>query len=170
MPAEPHYPFPCLFVRREGGVRVRRERRRRKSRCDAAHVARRSLKPRCDTVHQGCAATASTSPAFVVARSAKHAIMPLQRQLPLHKYLVAPTFDGCTEIFLQSQRGIDARDLFFPRRFLLAPSAQTTWCDSGEMPQAGGFTPSPGLVGVADGLVVNPHPPARVISQLVTSS
>jgi hypothetical protein len=34
---------------------------------------------------------ASTSPAFVVARSAKHAIMPLQRQLPLHKYLVAPS-------------------------------------------------------------------------------
>ena len=85
----PTIPFR-LFVSREGGVRVRRERRRRKSRCDAAHVARRSLKPRCDTVHQGCAATASTSPAFVVARSAKHAIMPLQRQLPLHKYLVAP--------------------------------------------------------------------------------
>ena len=57
-----------LFVRREGGVRVRRERRRRQSRCDAAHVARRlvlrsawreggSLRPTCDTAHQGCVAT-----------------------------------------------------------------------------------------------------------------
>ena len=46
-----------LFVRRGGGVRVRRERRRRKSRCDAAHVARRSLGPRCGTAHHGCAAT-----------------------------------------------------------------------------------------------------------------
>jgi len=46
-----------VLVRRGGGVRVRRERRRRKSRCDAAHVARRSLRPRCGTAHQGCAAT-----------------------------------------------------------------------------------------------------------------
>ena len=46
-----------VLVRRGGGVRVRRERRRRKSRCDAAHVARRSLRPRCGTAHQGCEAT-----------------------------------------------------------------------------------------------------------------
>ena len=57
MPTEANYPFSCLFVRREGGVRVRRERRRRQSRCDVSHVVRRSLRPPCDTAHQGCAAT-----------------------------------------------------------------------------------------------------------------
>ena len=33
---------------------------------------------------------ASTPPEFVVARSAKHAGISLRRQLPLHKYFVAP--------------------------------------------------------------------------------
>ena len=50
------------------------------------------------------------------------------------------------------------------------PPAQTTLGDFGEMTRAGGFTSSPGLVGVADGLVVNPHPPARVISQLAANT
>ena len=57
-------------------------------------------------------------------------------------------------------------EMKIPGGSALAPSAQTTMGDFGGMPRAGGFTPSPGHVDFVDGLVVNPHPPARVISQL----
>ena len=44
--------------------------------------------------------------------------------------------------------------------------AQTTVGDMSFAVRSVGVSLGPGLVDVVDGLVVNPHPPARVISQL----